>query len=1169
MAQKRIELATAYMPVMPSFRGIKGSLEKQLGQAFNNTAATKMAQKFTKTFQAEVAKANVQLPGPTKATLGKMKSAFLSAVPNATEISKKMNTGGPVVIQTRYDSKGLANAIKQTQAQVKKAAPVFGPQPATQAQQVRLLNQQRAQMLKSQKADAAAAQADEAKLQAIRARNAAQINSILAGASRLLGKGLLSVAKFFGQNMLSISSRFIYNITRGLASAATSFGRSLISASTGAVGIISAGVASALAVGAGGGLSQALDLNDAEARLAGMKKNVEGVTATIKGLQSDGNPFGIADLMSNATKLLGAGVKEGKELASIVDVASRASLQSGAELKDITFVFGQIASVGHAQLQDIYQLTERNIPVLQYLEEKLGKSRREILEMISARKISSKKVFDAMSDSLASMQKILDISLRANLMVFKNKYNTLFATIWTPLVKDLVPIVQTVNSILDELIKRLEDSFGQSGFRNVMKQFVAQINTFLNSITVDEITAFFTKADDAIQSFYNSTRNIQGPIIGIMVGIVGALASRIPIIGGLFAGITPLVGLFAGALLQSYRASDQLKGSISRAWEAIKELGTALLGAFVGDGSDPLKTFGDKLAGGVNRITQFIRKMTKRVSGLTTGDLGKKIGSFFSRLLSNVFDFINRLVERWPDIKAAFSGVFDAIADAFESDSKKSAGKSFADFLVSFIQLFSEVLQSIIPVVASVVRTTAKIVESGVIQKAISWIVDAAGYVIEHKAILYTLIGVLSAWFIGKKLSGPILAMLRFAGKLPRASKGAGIASSFKTLGIIIASVAAIAGAIKLIGVGLNVGGFESYLTGLDALRFFAETVVDIIADIINSFSLAEGGFIALAAIFAKLFTSMGKKGASKSIEGGSKGFAASMKGVLKWVTAGLGLLSGVIIIITTLGNTINLDPNGIANLTTGLEAIRAFFATLVDILADIISTAQGLVGNGIASVGKGIAEVFNALPLGTLGTFTEMLAKNGMAAGSGASALGKGFIDLAAGLAALTASSIGGDKIQELSQNPFRFGAIGSVVDAGKKIYSGIKGGVAEQATRDPSILQPLFDLLGPALAELSRYVDQVNVFGSDLAIGILRGFESSAEQMKNGIYAIIDELMEGINNRFSTSIDLAIANSKLTGAGQSAVTSLNTTNNLNYTAVYNNAENNRILERGIAGRL
>lgn len=138
-----------------------------------------------------------------------------------------------------------------------------------------------------------------------------------------------------------------------------------------------------------GGISRALAIEDAQAKLKGLGHTTESITA-IMGSALDsvrGTAFGLGDAAGVAATVVAAGVQPGEDLTRTLKLVADASTIAGTSMGDMGAIFNKVASTGKIQGEVIAQLGERGIPILALLADELGVTAGEVADLASKGKI--------------------------------------------------------------------------------------------------------------------------------------------------------------------------------------------------------------------------------------------------------------------------------------------------------------------------------------------------------------------------------------------------------------------------------------------------------------------------------------------------------------------------------------------------------------------------------------------------------------------------------------------------------------------------------------------------------------------------------------------------------------------------------------------------------------
>lgn len=178
-----------------------------------------------------------------------------------------------------------------------------------------------------------------------------------------------------------------------LAVAATDTGRSFGSkiaagVATGAkvvVGTIAGITASVGAIAAKGGISRALNIQDARASLVGLKYD----TAAIEGVMGSaleavkGTAFGLDAAASTAANAVAAGIKPGQDLTRTLKLTADAATIAKVGVGEMGSIFNKTATAGYLTRDVVNQLQDRGIPILALVAQQYGVTAEAASEMVS------------------------------------------------------------------------------------------------------------------------------------------------------------------------------------------------------------------------------------------------------------------------------------------------------------------------------------------------------------------------------------------------------------------------------------------------------------------------------------------------------------------------------------------------------------------------------------------------------------------------------------------------------------------------------------------------------------------------------------------------------------------------------------------------------------------
>ena len=172
-------------------------------------------------------------------------------------------------------------------------------------------------------------------------------------------------------------------------------------AKVGALGIAGLGTA-VVGLAAKGGISRALAIEDAQAKLKGLGHD----TKTIDQIMSDalksvkGTSFGLGDAATAAAGAVASGVKPGKDLERTLKLIGDGATIAGVSFGDMAAIFNKAGASNKVQGEILAQLGDAGIPIVQLLGKSMGKTADEIYDMSRDGAINFAMFQDAMEQGM-------------------------------------------------------------------------------------------------------------------------------------------------------------------------------------------------------------------------------------------------------------------------------------------------------------------------------------------------------------------------------------------------------------------------------------------------------------------------------------------------------------------------------------------------------------------------------------------------------------------------------------------------------------------------------------------------------------------------------------------------------------------------------------------------
>lgn len=481
----------------------------------------------------------------------------------------------------------------------------------------------------------------------------------------------------------------------------------------GAVGVVG-GALAGMAIA--GGVSRALNIEEAQAKLSGLghsAKAVEGIMANASA-SVKGTAFGLGDAAAVAAGAVAAGVKPGTELERTLKLTGDAATIAGSSMGEMGAIFNKVASSDMIQGDVLAQLGDRGIPILQLLGDEMGKSSAEVKKMASAGEIDFATFQNAMEKGMGGAAQKSGETFKGSLANTKAALSRIGETVVVPFLSLMQQGMTAVIPVLDGInaaLKPLMAAFGtwlssvvpplieglKSGFASLGPVFAAIGSTvgpifteIVGGITA-MIAAFKDGEDDVTSSglagVFESigvvARNVAdvvatgwetlGPTIMALVPQILELVSSISPLGLIFQMIAPFLPMIAEMLMQIMGAAAQLLGVliplvqsiISQLMPVFMELVASILppviaivGMLVAAIGPLISILGPILTGVINALMPVVITVFGLIQTVITTVLGVVqgiIGAFTSALSGDWSGF-------WDSIFSIYSTILGGIA---------------------------------------------------------------------------------------------------------------------------------------------------------------------------------------------------------------------------------------------------------------------------------------------------------------------------------------------------------------------------------------------------------------------------------------------------------------------------------------------------------------------------
>lgn len=467
--------------------------------------------------------------------------------------------------------------------------------------------------------------------------------------------------------------------------------------------MIAGGALASITIGKGFG--RLVEIDNAKAKLDGLGHSSESVQKIMdNALESvRGTSFGLGEAATTASSAVAAGIKPGKELTRYLSLTGDAAAIAGSSMGEMGSIINKVQTANKAYNGELQQLSERGIPIYQWIAKEADVTADEVFKMASDGEISSKMFLNAIETNIGGAakkmgQKSFTASL-ANMWAAVGRLGASFLDAggkgggffskMKPLMNDLTTAIdgmegsaakwgETLGQVLDKVVNGIKGivNWYNSLDKNTQK-LIASIMQWSTLILVGlgPVLMIFSKLTGIIGAifgpfgkflkffakFSTAAKSSEGAIIGI-TKVFPKLGAILGTLTGPVGWITLGVIALGTAFVVAYKKSETFRNIVNAALNGVKQtfitIGNIIKGffqLFKGNGQDGVITLSKILPPNVVvGLTNFATKVKTTFYQVVNAisnfarSIGSQISSFWAKngteimtALRNVGSFIS------------------------------------------------------------------------------------------------------------------------------------------------------------------------------------------------------------------------------------------------------------------------------------------------------------------------------------------------------------------------------------------------------------------------------------------------------------------------------------------------------------------------------------------------
>src|SRR5690625_3841326 len=157
------------------------------------------------------------------------------------------------------------------------------------------------------------------------------------------------------------------------------------------------------------GFQRLTGIDTAQAKLKGLGHDAESVELIMESALDSvrGTAYGMDEAVTTAASAVAAGIDPGKELTRYLTLTGDAAAIAGESMANMGSIINKVQTANRAYTGDLNMLSDRGIPIYQWLAEEAGTSAEAVRDMASEGEVSSEMFLKAIEDNIGGAAKTM------------------------------------------------------------------------------------------------------------------------------------------------------------------------------------------------------------------------------------------------------------------------------------------------------------------------------------------------------------------------------------------------------------------------------------------------------------------------------------------------------------------------------------------------------------------------------------------------------------------------------------------------------------------------------------------------------------------------------------------------------------------------------------------
>ena len=425
-----------------------------------------------------------------------------------------------------------------------------------------------------------------------------------------------------------------------------------------------------------GGMQRALNIEAAKFQIEGLKLDVDTFMEAADYAVS-GTAYSLDAAAKAASQLGASGITQLEDLKKALRGISGVAAMANSDYESIAHIFTTVAGQGKLMTMQLQSLSTRGLNIAAELGKVLGKSEKEIRDMVTKGQIDFKTFAMAMDDAFGEHAKDANKTFTGAMSNIKAALSRIGEGFATPYIQDMVGVFNQIRLTVNDLKAELTDTNVYKNFSDALKEITDKVVNFFEELRYGIAqTPLIENLSILFYDMLDTVKQISGVFLKVNWGefkqIGDSLSTVVEVVDWLFFalkrafdevfGIREVFSKFSSVTEWAFSLLDVFEAlydgdieDVFKNWfSALKEV-LITIKDVLGISFDSRKAIKDMLSDGIKAALEFFK--TLKLSEETVENLKSIFGgiaaaiNLIKDLIFSVFSFLS------PVFSAAFGAV--------------------------------------------------------------------------------------------------------------------------------------------------------------------------------------------------------------------------------------------------------------------------------------------------------------------------------------------------------------------------------------------------------------------------------------------------------------------------------------------------------------------------------